>query len=75
MSSGTNSINITTEYLNLNGIYYPSIQGRYLIYAEVMDNDSVSLEIADTYIDILPTEVNYFNVSWAHRDAGEMNIF
>lgn len=26
-----NIVNITTDYLDLNGIYYPASQGRYLI--------------------------------------------
>ena len=33
-----NIINITTDYLDLNGIYYPATQGRYLIQAQINNN-------------------------------------
>ena len=33
-----NVINITTDYLDHNGIYYPSTQGRYLLSAQINNN-------------------------------------
>ena len=30
-TGSTNFINITTTYLDHNGIHYPSVQGKYLI--------------------------------------------
>lgn len=33
-----NFVNITTDYLDLNGINYPANQGRYLIQAQVINN-------------------------------------
>ena len=33
-----NIINITTDYLDLNGIYYPATQGRYLIQDQINNN-------------------------------------
>ena len=34
-TTGVNKINITTEYLDHNGIHYPDVQGRYLLEVEV----------------------------------------
>jgi hypothetical protein len=33
------------------------------------------LEKVQQYIDILPGDVAYFNVTWAHRDIGQVNIY
>lgn len=34
-----------------------------------------TLEKVQQYIDILPPDIAYFNVSWANRDRGAFNIF
>lgn len=71
-----NIVNITTDYLDLNGIYYPATQGRYLIQARITNvSNNETYENVQQYIDILPGPVRYFNVSFAHRDTGKQNIF
>lgn len=67
-----NIINITTDYLDLNGIYYPATQGRYLIQGQIINNTNTEVyENVQQYIDILPGPVKYFNVTYAHRDTGK----
>jgi len=34
-----------------------------------------TLEKVQQYIDILPPDVAYFNISWANRDQGVYNIY
>lgn len=75
-STGTNVINITTEYQNKNGINYPTTQGRYLLQLEIVNSTSSgTLEKVQQTVDILPGDVSYFNVTWAVRDIGTYNIF
>lgn len=75
-TTGSNVLNITTEYQNKNGIYYPSTQGRYLLQLEILNKTtSESLEKVQQEIEILPGDVGYFNVSWAVKDQGVYNIF
>lgn len=75
-TTGVNILNITTEYQNTNGIYFPSSPGRYLLDLQIMNNtSSESLERVQQLMDILPKDVGYFNVSWAHKDIGVHNIF
>lgn len=76
-SSGLNVINITTEYQNKNGIQYPSTQGRYVLQLEIQNTtfSTISLEKVQQFVDILPGDVGYFNVSWAVRDMGVVNIY
>lgn len=71
-----NFVNITTEYLDLNGIYYPATQGRYLIQAQVINNTNTeTYETVQQYIDILPGPVSFYNVTFGHRDTNKENIF
>lgn len=42
-ASSSNVINITTEYLERNGIYHPANQGRYLIKARLLNNLGIVL--------------------------------
>ena len=75
-TTSDNAINITTEYLDHNGIHYPATQGRYLLEVTVTDvNETTTYESVQQYIDILPGPVPYFNVSYAHRDMARHNIF
>ena len=75
-SSIENTINITTEYLDHNGIHYPANQGKYLLEVEITSEDELTrYERVQQYIDILPGKVDYFKVSYAHRDINKHNIF
>ena len=75
-TSTENSINITTQYEDHNGIHYPENQGKYLLEVEVANhNYTIIHETVQQYIDILPGTVDYFNVTYAHRDTGKDNIF
>ena len=75
-TTSVNTLNITTEYQNSNGINYPSTQGRYFLQMEIMNaTTSESLEKVQQVIDILPPDVGYFNVSWAVRDIDVFNIW
>ena len=63
-------------YQNMNGDFYPPTQGRYLLQLEILNaSTSQSLEKVQQYVDLLPPEVGYFNVSWAVRDQGVYNIY
>ena len=61
-------MNITTEFQEHDGIYYPSTQGKYLLNLHFKNSGGSTLEKVEQYIDILPKKVEYFNVSFAHRD-------
>lgn len=75
-SSTENEINITTQYLDHNGIHYPQNQGKYLLEVEVANHNYTEIfETVQQYIDILPGPVDYFNATYAHRDIGKHNIF
>lgn len=75
-TTGNNVINITTLYQNSNGIYFPASAGRYLLQLEFFNKTTpVSIEKVQQYVDLLPGEVSYFNVSWAHRDINRANIY
>jgi hypothetical protein len=75
-TAGTNVINITTLYQSSNGVNFPSSSGRYLLALEIINNtSSQSLEKTQQYVDILPPDLSYFNVTWAHRDINQFNIF
>ena len=75
-TSVDNKINVTTEYLDHNGFFYPADQGRYLLEVEVSNhNYTETYETVQQYIDILPGPVDYFNATYAHRDTGKHNIF
>lgn len=74
--STDNIVNITTEYLDHNGIFHPASQGRYLIEAQISNDTNTEVyENVQQYVDVLPGVVPYFNVSYAHRDIGRDNIF
>lgn len=75
-TTSTNVINITTLYQNSNGVYFPSTPGRYLLQLEFI-NQTIpqSIEKVQQYVDLLPGEVSYFNISWAHRDINKYNIY
>lgn len=54
-TSSENSINITTEYLDHNGIHYPQNQGKYLLEAAIYNwNYTETYERVQQYVDILP---------------------
>lgn len=75
-TSSENKINITTEYLEHNGIFYPADQGKYLLKATIVDvNNTVEDEYVEQYVDILPEPADYFEVNYAHRDSGRHNIY
>jgi hypothetical protein len=75
-TTGQNTLNITTEYQNKNGIYFPSSQGRYMLQAEIRNaSTDESLEKVQQYVDIVAPDVGYFNVTWAVRDIGVYNIW
>ena len=75
-TTSLNSINITTEYLDHNGIYHPAAQGRYLLEYSVYNvYNNVTYEGVQQYVDILPGTLPSFNVNYAHRDIGRSNIF
>ena len=75
-TTGVNTLNVTTEYQNMNGIYYPAQQGRYKIQFEIRnDTTEEVLEKVQQFIDILPPEVAEFKVDWAIRDIGTYNIW
>ena len=75
-TTNDNYINITTEYLDHNGIHYPQNQGKYLLQAEIHNWNYTELyERVQQYVDILPGTVAYFNATYAHRDIGRHNIF
>ena len=38
-------------------------------------NTSITYEVVQTYIDILPQSFSYFNATFAHRDTAQPNIF
>ena len=69
------TLNITTQFQEHDGIQYPATQGKYLLTAEFQNSGGSTLEKVEQYMDILPGEVAYFNVSYAHRDQNELNIF
>jgi hypothetical protein len=63
-------------YQNTNGVYFPPTAGRYLLHLEFFNRTtSTSIERVQQYVDLLPGDVSYFNVSWAHRDINRANIF
>ena len=74
-TTAQNIINITTEYQNSNGIFYPATKGRKYLALEVISSTSQILEKVEQYIDILPPDLAYFNVTWAHRDTNLPNIY
>ena len=53
-TTGENVLNITTEYQNMNGIYYPTQQGRYKLEFEISElSASVFLNIIHIHINKL----------------------
>lgn len=74
-STANNVINITTLFQNSNGVYFPST-GRHLLQIEIKNTSTAqTLEKVQQYVDILPGDVAYFNISWAHKDIGKTNIY
>lgn len=75
-TTSNNVLNITTLYQNSNGIFFPATADRYLLTLEILNNtSSQSLEKVQQYVDLLPGDVSYFNVTWAHRDINQYNIY
>jgi hypothetical protein len=76
LNAGNSSvINITTTYLERNGIHFPPNQGRYLFKSQLRNSVGTVIENSEQFIDIKPRKVQYFNMSYAHRDANLDNIF